>query len=65
MVKVGENIRQRKDGRWLVRCKIGFGDDGKIIYRHIYGHSYEECKDKLALFKAQHPNRWSKIEFAI
>ncbi len=63
MVKVGENIRQRKDGRWLVRCKIGFGDDGKIIYRHIYGHSYEECKDKLALFKAQHPNKIVRPKF--
>lgn len=63
MIKTGEKIRQRKDGRWTTRCKVGIDEDGKIIYKDIYGHSYDECRDKLSLFKVQHSNQVVRPKF--
>lgn len=47
MSKRGENIRKRKDGRWEGRCKIGNAENGRTLYRSIYGKSYAEVKTKL------------------
>jgi hypothetical protein len=41
-----ENIRKRNDGRWEARYISSYNNDGKAIYRSVYGHSYEEVKKK-------------------
>lgn len=46
MPRRGENIRKRKDGRWEGRVIISYDTDGKARYRSVYGHSYQEVKDK-------------------
>ena len=40
------NIRKRKDGRWEGRIIIGYDLRGKARYRSVYGHSYQEVKEK-------------------
>ncbi len=47
MPKRGENIRKRKDGRWEGRYKTGNAENGRTLYRSIYGKSYTEVKAKL------------------
>lgn len=47
MPKRGENVRKRKDGRWEGRYKIGNAENGRTIYRSVYGKSYAEVKTKL------------------
>ena len=46
MAKRGENIYQRKDGRWEARVIRGYDDNGKAVYAYFYGHSYREAKAK-------------------
>ena len=46
MPRRGENIRKRKDGRWEGRIIIGYDLRGKARYRSVYGHSYQEVKEK-------------------
>lgn len=46
MPRRGENIRKRKDGRWEGRIIIGYDLSGKARYRSVYGHSYQEVKEK-------------------
>lgn len=41
----GENIRKRKDGRWEGRYFTTVNGEKK--YRSVYGHSYNEVKQKL------------------
>ena len=45
-MKTGENIRQRKDGRFEARYEKGRDPSGKIIYGSCYGNTYEEAKEK-------------------
>lgn len=45
MARKGENIYQRKDGRWEARY-IHHYENGKAKYRYIYGDSYAEVKEK-------------------
>ncbi len=52
MPKKGENIYQRKDGRWEGRYCDGKKLNGKKKYMSIYGHSYMEVKAKLNEKKA-------------
>ncbi|MGN0161967.1 MAG: tyrosine-type recombinase/integrase, partial [Candidatus Ornithomonoglobus sp.] len=52
MPKKGENIYQRKDGRWEGRYCDGKKLNGKKKYVSIYGHSYKEVKTKLNEKKA-------------
>lgn len=47
MKKSGLNIYHRKDGRWEGRYKCGYGDNGKILYRSVYGKSYNDVKNIL------------------
>lgn len=49
MSKRGENIRKRKDGRWEGRYEKGRNFKGAIIYGSVYGKTYREAKEKLAL----------------
>ena len=44
MIKRGENIYKRKDGRWEGRYKTGIKPDGKTKYSSVYGRSYSDVK---------------------
>lgn len=45
-MRVGNNIRQRKDGRWEARYEKGRDGNGRIIYGYAYGATYEEAEQK-------------------
>lgn len=45
-MKIGSNIRLRKDGRYEARYIKGRDEKGKIIYGYCYGASYEEVEAK-------------------
>ena len=53
MAKRGENIRKRKDGRWEGRYIKGRKSDRTAIWGDIYGHSYNEVKEKLTIKKME------------
>lgn len=55
MARRGENIYHRKDGRWEGRYKSGYKENGQAKYRSVYGHSYTEVKQKLAVLKTSAP----------
>lgn len=42
----GENVFQRKDGRFEARYIKGRKADGKLIYGFCYGRTYEEAREK-------------------
>lgn len=48
MPKKGEKIYKRKDGRWEGRYRSGTRDDGRGIYRSVYGKSCSEVRKKLS-----------------
>lgn len=48
MSKRGENIYQRKDGRWEGRYCKGHAN-GKIQYGYVYAGTYEEARGKLLI----------------
>lgn len=54
MVKKGENIYKRKDGRWEGRFTKNRNEQGRIIYGYVYGKCYSEVKEKLSIKKAQY-----------
>lgn len=45
-MRTGNNIRQRKDGRYEARYIKGRDGNGKIIYGYCYGQTYEEAAGK-------------------
>lgn len=47
MPRKGENIYQRKDGRWEGRYIKSRTCTGKIVYGYVYAKSYREAKEKL------------------
>lgn len=48
MGRHGENIRRRKDdGRWEGRYKVYHEEKKKYVYRSVYGHTYDEVREKL------------------
>ena len=47
MPRRGENIYQRKDGRWEGRYIAGRRLDGKAIYKSVYAGTYQKVKQKL------------------
>ncbi len=51
MARRGENIYQRKDGRWEGRYIKGYDENEKAIIGYIYGKTYKEAKDKLTFAK--------------
>ena len=60
MARRGENIYERKDGRFEGRYIKGYDINGKAIIGYIYGRSYKEAKEKLAFAKAQVEHERSK-----
>lgn len=54
MVKKGENIYKRKDGRWEGRYIKERNAKNKIVYGYIYGRHYSEVKEKLTVVKAKY-----------
>lgn len=53
MGKNGNNIHQRKDGRWEGRYKKGYKDNGTIIYGSVYGKTYAEVQEKMIIISAK------------
>ena len=51
MARHGENIRKRADGRWEGRYPTYSEVKKQQVYRSVYGRSYKEVKDKLAIQK--------------
>ena len=49
MVRKGESIFKRKDGRYEGRY-IKEYKDGKAVYCYVYGRTYSECKKKRNLY---------------
>lgn len=46
MARKGENIRKRLDGRWEARIIVGYQENGKAIYKSVYGKTYTEVRKK-------------------
>jgi len=46
MPKTGENIYERKDGRFEARYIAGRDEDGKAVYKSVYGYSKAEVREK-------------------
>lgn len=53
MARKGENIHQRKDGRWEGRYIKGRNPQGKPVWGYVYGRSYAEVKATLVRRKAE------------
>lgn len=51
MARHGENIRKRIDGRWEARYKTFNAGKGRVMYRSVYGHTYNEVKEKQSAAK--------------
>ena len=49
MAKRGDNIRKRQDGRWEGRYSVGRNSNGTIKYSSVYGKTYHQVKEKLAV----------------
>ena len=54
VMRKGENIYLRKDGRWEGRYSKGRKHNGKIKYGYVYGKTYSEVKKKLYPLKIQY-----------
>ena len=54
MPRSGKNIYQRRDGRFEGRYIKGRKENGKPDYGYIYGSTYKEAENKLALMQADH-----------
>lgn len=52
MARKGENIYKRKDGRWEGRYIQNRSETGKARYGYIYGKTYKDVKNRLAIAKA-------------
>ena len=53
MSKYGENIHQRKDGRWEGRYIKARTAERKPVWGYIYGTSYKEVHENLIQKKAE------------
>ncbi len=53
MGRHGENIHKRQDGRWEARVLYAYNEDGKAMYRYLYGRTYLEAKNKKTDFMNQ------------
>ena len=54
MIRKGENIYKRKDGRWEGRYIKGRKEDGKPHYGYIYAPKYHLVKERLLPLKLQY-----------
>lgn len=46
MPRRGDNIRKRKDGRWEARYSLVDPHSQATKYGSVYGHTYQEAKEK-------------------
>lgn len=53
MSKRGLNIYKRKDGRWEGRIRQAGSADGRKKYHSVYGHTYREVREKMAVLAAE------------
>lgn len=58
MVRKGENIYKRKDGRWEGRYIKGRKKDGRAIYGYLYSRRYLELKEKLLTMKSLYSHNY-------
>ncbi|NKC68528.1 tyrosine-type recombinase/integrase [Vagococcus fluvialis] len=63
MVRRGENIYKRKDGRWEGRYIKDRKENGRIIYGYIYSKNYLDLKNKLIISKSLYQENYSDIKF--
>lgn len=54
VMRKGENIYLRKDGRWEGRYSKGRKSNGKIKYGYVYGKSYTEVRQKIFPLRIQY-----------
>lgn len=47
IMRTGENIFKRKDGRWEARYHKGRDPSGKLLYGFCYGKTYSEAKARM------------------
>lgn len=59
MVRKGENIYKRKDGRWEGRYIKGRKSDGSAMYGYIYSKKYLDLKEKLLTMKALYSHNYT------
>ncbi|WP_207695813.1 hypothetical protein DOK67_0001473 [Enterococcus sp. DIV0212c] len=59
MVRKGENIYKRKDGRWEGRYIKGRKRDGSVIYGYVYNKTYTDLKERLLRMKALHAHNYA------
>lgn len=62
MARTGENIYKRKDGRYEARYIESRDENGKAIYRAVYGKSKAEVREKVENAKIQIAEAASPIE---
>lgn len=46
IMRTGENIHKRKDGRWEARIRVNTYKDGRPKYKYLYGTTYQDVKKK-------------------
>ena len=61
MPRRGENIFKRKDGRWEARYLVKDNDVSR--YRSVYGHSYNEVKQKRVIAIAEYEEKSKSVPF--
>lgn len=49
MEKNSANITKRKDGRFMGKFIVGYGDGGKAQYQYVYGKTYDEAEKKVLI----------------
>lgn len=49
MEKAVVNITKRKDGRYMGKFIVGYGDNGKAQYQYVYGDTYDEAERKVLI----------------
>ena len=62
MVRTGENIYKRKDGHYEARYIESRDENGKAIYRAVYGKSKAEVREKVENAKREIAEVASPIE---
>ncbi len=62
MGRHGENIRQRRDGRWEARYMVYDENKTKKVCRSVYGYTYEEAKTKRVAAVIMSENPFGKTD---
>ena len=53
MPRTGENIYERKDGRFEARYIADRDENGKAVYKSVYGYSKAEVREKVEVAKKE------------